>query len=103
MSNDEISATIHDLFMNTSCVDWVASISHLQEGKWYSVVAELSRNDAPVHLVTKLGENVYSKLVYTYLKAPDYKTSGMLMVQFTVSGGIWSSVVWHKQGRENDS
>ncbi|PCJ11406.1 MAG: hypothetical protein COB04_19170 [Gammaproteobacteria bacterium] len=59
------------------------------------MIASLHRALAPLDEIKGFGEQVYSKLVFSYMPAPDYKASGMLMILFTVSEGLWHSVIWH--------
>ena len=71
------------------------SLKSFEEGKWHSLVVSLDKNNAPLEQIKAFGKGIFSKLVFNYVKAPDYKMSKMLMIQFTVSGGLWHSVIWH--------
>lgn len=91
----ELSAFVHDLFLNNEYIEWRKNLKSSTEGKWNSLVVSLDAYDAPLQEISKFGESIVSKLVFNYVKAPDYKQSKMLMVQFTVSGGRWYSLIWH--------
>lgn len=51
--------------------------------------------NATVDSFLAFGSSIYSKLVFSYTEAPDYPESRLLMVQFTLSGGMWPCLVWH--------
>lgn len=91
----ELSTFIHDLFLNPEYIDWRKDLKSSMEGEWHSLVVSLDSHGAPLKEISKFGETIVSKLVFNYVKAPDYKMSQMLMVQFTVSGGMWHSLIWH--------
>mgnify|MGYP001052328626 FL=1 len=92
---EELTAYVHDLFLNNEFLHWRKGIKQYSEGTWHSLIVVLSNAGAPIERLKEFGEQTYSKLVFNYVKAPDYKESRMLMVQFTVSGGMWHSLVWH--------
>lgn len=94
-TEEELSSYIHDLFLSKEYISWRKDINSVTEGKWHSLIASLARHNAPTDKALSFGENIYSRLVFSYTKAPDYKTSQMLMVLFTVSGSMWHSLVWH--------
>ncbi|MCL1036450.1 hypothetical protein L2750_04700 [Shewanella submarina] len=91
----ELTTYIHDLFLDTEFLEWRKGLEQYSEGQWHSLIVKLSNADAPIDRLRDFGEQTYSKLVFNYVKAPDYKESKMLMVQFTVSGSLWHSLVWH--------
>ncbi|MBB4822267.1 hypothetical protein HNP29_005681 [Pseudomonas alcaligenes] len=93
--NEELSTFIHDLFLYNEYKEWRKGLKSVSEGKWHSLVAGLSRFGAPTDRALGLGEDICSNLVFNYTKAPDYRESQMLMVQFTVAGSMWHSLVWH--------
>jgi hypothetical protein len=94
-TEEELSAFIHDLFLNKEYMDWRKDLKSSREGIWHSLVVSLDKHNAPLQEILRFGKNIESNLVFNYVKAPDYKQSQMLMVQFTVSGGMWHSLIWH--------
>ena len=92
---EELTSYTHDLFLNSEYMEWRKQIRTEPEGKWHSLVASLAKRNSPIGQALSFGEEISSKLVFNYTEAPDYKTSQMLMVQFTVSGSMWHSIVWH--------
>ena len=92
---EELTSYTHDLFLNSEYMAWRKEIRSAPEGKWHSLVASLAKLNSPIDQALSFGEDIYSKLVFNYTEAPDYKISQMLMVQFTVSGSMWHSIVWH--------
>ncbi len=92
---EELSNYVHDLFLNREYTNWRKDIKSASEGKWHSLVSSLAMHSAPIDQALSFGEEISSKLVFNYTKAPDYKASQMLMVQFTISGSMWYSIVWH--------
>jgi hypothetical protein len=94
-SAEQLTNYIHDLFLDNEYLEWRKGLKEYESGTWHSLIVKLDRSGAPIDRLKKFGENIYSKLVFNYVKAPDYNVSKMLMVQFTVSGGMWHSLVWH--------
>jgi len=94
-AEEELSTFIHDLFLNNEYLEWRKDLKSASEGKWHSLVVSLDKHGAPLEEIAKFGEGIVSKLVFNYVKAPDYRESRMLMIQFTVSGGMWHSLMWH--------
>ena len=92
---ENLTTYIHDLFLDNEFLEWRKGLKQYREGKWHSLIVKLSDIGASVERLKNFGEQTYSKLVFNYVKAPDYKESKMLMVQFTVSGSMWHSLVWH--------
>jgi hypothetical protein len=92
---EELTEFIHDIFLNTEYLNWRVNLKNYSANNWHSLIVELDQLGLPLTKLKSFGESTFSKLVFSYTKAPDYKTSQMLMVQFTVSGSIWHSVVWH--------
>ena len=94
-TEEELSTFIHDLFLNKEYLEWRRSLKSFEEGKWHSLIVSLKNQGVPLAEILKFGENIFSKLVFNYIKAPDYRQSQMLIVLFTVSGGMWRSLIWH--------
>ncbi len=92
---EELTNYVHDLFLNNEYVEWRKGLKEYESGSWHSLIVKLDSLGAPIDRLKEFGEETYSKLVFNYVKAPDYKESKMLMVQFTVASSIWHSVVWH--------
>lgn len=92
---EELTTFIHDLFLNTEYVNWSKNIMNYSANNWHSLIVKLDELDLPLARIRSFGEPAFSKLVFSYTKAPDYNESNMLMVQFTVSGSMWHSLVWH--------
>ncbi|BCD87045.1 hypothetical protein PSm6_34520 [Pseudomonas solani] len=92
---EALTAFTHDLFLNTEYVEWRKSLKSFSSGEWHLVAAALERFGAPVGRVFSFGESIGSTLFFNYTKAPDHNESQMLMVQFTVAGSMWHSVIWH--------
>ena len=90
-----LSVYIHEIFSKAEYKDWRCNLKSFQEGKWHSLIASLNKHTLPLDRLYEFGNSVYSKLVFNYVKAPDYKESQMLMIQFTVSGTLWSCTIWH--------
>lgn len=95
---EELKTYIHDLFLNLEYKAWRMNLENYEAGKWHSLIAKLHKIGAPVERLEEFGESIFSKLVFNYVKAPDYRKSKMLMVQFTVSESMFHSVVWHRPG-----
>jgi len=91
----ELTTFIHDLFLNNEYKIWRKGLKEYEAGKWHSLIAKLHKAGAPVKRLESFGEAAFSGLVFSYIKAPDYRKSQMLMIQFTVAGSIWSSLIWH--------
>ncbi len=94
-TEEKLTSFIHGLFLNDKYLCWRRDLKSAEVGKWHSLIVSLDRHDVLLDEIKKLGESIYSKLVFNYVKAPDYNESQMLMVQFTVAGGIWNSLIWH--------
>jgi len=94
-TEEELTACIHDIFLDKESLEWRRNLKTSTEGVWHSLVANLNKHNAPVDNIISFGENISSKLVFNYVTAPDYKISKMLMIQFTVSGSVWHSIIWH--------
>jgi hypothetical protein len=94
-TEEKLSEFIHDLFMKKAYLKWRKNLKANEESVWHSLIASLAKNDAPLEKIKSFGENIYPKLVFNYVKAPDFKDSQMLMIQFTVSGTMWHSLIWH--------
>ena len=94
-TKEELTTFIHDLFLNKEYLEWRKGLKSATANEWHSLIANLHRMGAPLERIRGFGENIYSKLVFSYTKAPDYKKSKLLMVQFTVSESIWHSIIWH--------
>lgn len=92
---EELNSFIHDLFLNTEYIYWRRRLKEYSPSRWHSLAVELSKLDIPIESLLRLGKSVYSKLVYNWIEAPDYRESEMLMIQFTVSGSMWHTLVWH--------
>ena len=92
---EELSNYVHDLFLNREYISWRKDIKSASEGKWHALIPSLLTYNAPIDQVLSFGEEISSKLVFNYTTAPDYKTSQMLMVQFTISGSMWHCIVWY--------
>jgi hypothetical protein len=90
-----LTSFTHDLFLNNEYLNWRKNIKSNTEGEWHSLILSLCKNEAPLEKVKSFGEGIYSKLVFNYVKAPDYRKSKMLMIQFTISESMWCSLVWH--------
>lgn len=91
----ELTTYIHDLFLNSEYLEWRKGLKNYEAGKWHSLIVKLDNFGAPIQRLQYFGESIYSKLVFNYVQAPDYKESKMLMVQFTVAGSLWHSLIWH--------
>ena len=94
-TEEELNNFIHDLFINNEYIEWRSKLKKNTENQWHSLLASLGKSGMPLNKIHSFGENIYSKLVFSYTKAPDYKKSQMLMVQFTVSESMWHSIIWH--------
>ena len=92
---EELSTFIHDLFLNNEYLIWRKNLKSFTPGQWHSLIAKLDQFEGPLEKIKSFGEATFSKLVFSYIEAPDYKTSKMLMIQFTVAGSMWNSLVWH--------
>lgn len=94
-TEEDLTNYIHDLFLDKDFIQWRMALKEYELGAWHSLLVKLDRSGASITRLKQFGEDTYSKLVFNYVKAPDYKTSQMLMIQFTVAGSMWHSVVWH--------
>ena len=92
---EEISTFVHDLFLNNEYLAWRKSIKSFTPGKWHSLIVKLEKYEAPLERIKGFGETTFSKLVFSYIESPDYKESQMLMIQFTITGSMWHSLIWH--------
>ena len=92
---EELTTFIHDLFLNSEYLEWRIGLKQYNLGEWHSLIVKLNSVGCPIDRLRAFGEQTYSKLVFNYVQAPDYEESKMLMVQFTVSGSMWHSLVWH--------
>lgn len=92
---EELTGFIHDLFLDTEYLEWRKGLKQYGSNKWYSLMVKLDEIGAPIKRLKSFGVETYSKLVFSYIQAPDYRETQMLMVQFTVSGSMWHSLVWH--------
>jgi hypothetical protein len=92
---EALSTFIHDLFLKNEYLIWRKNIKSFNPGKWHSLIVELDKYGAPLEKIKGFGEATFSKLVFSYIESPDYKDSQMLMIQFTVSGSMWHSLIWH--------
>jgi hypothetical protein len=93
--DEELTSFVHDLFLNTEYLNWRKNLKSYSANSWHSLIVKLDELDLPLARIKSFGELTFSKLVFSYTQAPDYKESNMLMVQFTVSGSMWHSLVWH--------
>jgi hypothetical protein len=91
----ELSAFIHDLFLKDEYIAWRKNLKSFPSGKWHSLIVKLDEYEVPLEEIKSFGNSIFSKLVFSYIEAPDYKKSQMLMVQFTVAEGLWHSLIWH--------
>lgn len=94
-TEEELSTFVHELFLSNNYIEWRKNLKSSQEGKWHSLVVSLDSHGAPLEEIRKFSESIVSRLVFNYVKAPDYKESKILMIQFTVSGDMWHSLIWH--------
>jgi len=92
---EKLNTCIQDLFLDNEFLEWRRNLKASSEGVWHSLLASLAKYKAPVEKFSAFGQNTFSKLVFNYVKAPDYIDSQMLMVQFTVSGSMWQTMLWH--------
>lgn len=92
---EELTGFIHDLFLDTEYLEWRKGLKQYESNKWHSLIVKLDEIGSPIDRLKSFGVETYSKLVFSYIQAPDYRESQMLMVQFTVSGSMWHSLVWH--------
>lgn len=90
-----LTTCIHELFLDNAFLDWRKALKAFSSDNWHSLLTSLADYHAPTDGFLAFGEGVFSKLVFNYTSAPDFEASGMLMVQFTVSGSMWHTVVWH--------
>ena len=91
----ELNTFTHDLFLENGYLEWRKNLKNNEPCKWHSLIASLDKYGAPLEKIKNFGEQNYSKLVFSYIEAPDYQSSKMLMVQFTISESMWNSLVWH--------
>lgn len=96
---EELTNYIHDLFLENEFLQWRKGLKQYSEGQWHSLIVKLANANAPIDKLMYFGEKIYSQLVFNYVKAPDYKESRMLMIQFTVTGSLWHCLVWHSPER----
>ena len=94
-TEEELTTCIQDLFLDNEYLEWRSNLKTSTEGNWHSLVANLNMRNVPVEKFLCFGKDISSKLVFNYVKAPDYKSSKMLMIQFTVSGSMWHTIIWH--------
>ena len=92
---EELRNYIHDLFLENEFLQWRKGLKQYSEGQWHSLIVKLAKANAPIDKLMYFGEKIYSQLVFNYVKAPDYKESRMLMIQFTVTESLWHCLVWH--------
>ncbi len=92
---EQLTEFVHDLFIDNDYLKWRKNLKGYSASSWHSLIVKLDELDIPLTKLKSFGEATFSKLVFSYIKAPDYETSQMLMVQFTVSGGMWHSLIWH--------
>jgi hypothetical protein len=92
---EELTEFIHDIFLNAEYINWQKNLNNYSADIWHSLIDKLDELGVPLTKLKSFGECTFSKLVFSYTKAPDYASTQMLMVQFTVSGSIWHSMVWH--------
>lgn len=94
-NEEDLTSYINDLFLDREYLGWRRELKAFSAGSWHSLVTCLASCNAPTDVFLAFGECVYSKLVFSYIEAPDYAESQLLMVQFTVAGSMWHCVVWH--------
>lgn len=94
-TEEELRSYVHDLFLNQEYIEWRKALKAFSSGEWHSLIAGLVQYDVPIAALLAFDEEIFSKLVFSYIKAPDYDKSQMLMIQFTVSGSMWTCLVWH--------
>lgn len=92
---EELTSFTHDLFLDNSFIDWRIGLIDITDGKWRSLIKNLSLHSAPIKDLKKFDENIYSKLVFNCVKAPDFISSKEVMIVFTISGSFWHSLIWH--------
>ena len=92
---EDLTGFIRDLFLDTEYLVWRKGLNRYETNKWHSLIVKLDEAGSPIDRLKSFGVQTYSKLVFSYIQAPDYRESQMLMVQFTVSGSMWHSLVWH--------
>lgn len=92
---EELTIFVHDLFLDKEYLDWRKNLKQFESCKWHSLIIGLEKFGSPLERIKSLGESTYSKLVFSYIETPDFKESQMLMIQFTVSGGMWNTLIWH--------
>ena len=92
---ESLTSFTHDLFLENKYIEWRKNLKNIESCKWHSLIVSLEDYGVSTKEIKNFNENPYSKLVFNYIEAPDYNESKMLMVQFTISGGMWSSLVWH--------
>ena len=85
---EELTEFIHDLFLNTEYLNWRRNLNNYSANDWHSLIVKLDELGLPLTRPKSFSEATFSKLVFSYIKAPDYKSSQLLMVHFTVSGGM---------------
>ena len=96
----ELTEFTHDLFLKKEYIEWRSGLLKLADGKWRSLIASLAKSGASVDTLAAFGEHNYSKFVFNCVKAPDFRNSRQVMVLFTISGGLWHSLIWHAPEKE---
>ncbi len=96
MNKAELQTFIHDLFLRKEYIKWRNNLHNISENKWHSLIASLAKYACSTEALANFGKKTYSGLVFSYIKAPDFKRSEMLMVQFTISESLYHQLVWHR-------
>ncbi|GAB7529184.1 hypothetical protein PS3A_15930 [Pseudomonas sp. 3A(2025)] len=94
-TEEELENCINDLFLRREYLGWRRGLKSFSQGRWHRLIECLAKSKVPSDEFLAFGPDIYSKLVFSYIEAPDYEESRMLMVQFTVSGSMWHWLVWH--------
>lgn len=92
---EELTDYVTDLFLYREYLNWRKDLKSFPPGIWHSVATSLASRNAPTERLLDFGECIYSGLVFSYIEAPDYAESKMLMVQFTVAKAMWHRIIWH--------
>ncbi|MBV4507302.1 hypothetical protein HU751_020955 [Pseudomonas sp. BW13M1] len=93
--DEQLTYCTQDLFLSTEYIEWRKALRSFSAGEWHLLTASLAIKNSPTGVFLEFGETIYSSLVFSYIEAPDYTESQMLMVQFTMPGSMWHCLVWH--------
>lgn len=82
-----------DLCTDPKYAVWLDAAFAQASTRWYSVVAEVSKQDCPIAEIKELPEEAIRNFVYTCIKAPHFKKTGEVLFLFKLANAIWNSTI----------